>query len=175
MREHQNKKPPFRGTSLEDIDLDGREPIDFNALLRELNVGTVPPTTVCNGYILFSDAVRWLAIRMWGGLPRPYELQKVKQTFNKLGEPSARIEWGLWWEKAAGRCLTQTALKGTLAVYVTHQDQDTPICSIVPPSVAETSSSLRVAYLRDRAIRPSLKACHGDEALFELLRHRVAW
>ena len=99
MRKRQNKKPPFRGTSLEDIDLDGREPKDFNALLRELNVGTVPPTTVCNGYILFSDAVRWLAIRMWGGLPRPYELQKVKQTFNKLGEPSARIEWGLWWEK----------------------------------------------------------------------------
>jgi hypothetical protein len=115
MRKRQNKKPPFWGTSLEDIDLDGREPKDFNALLRELNVGTVPPTTVCNGYILFSDAVRWLAIRMWGGLPRPYELQKVKQTFNKLGEPSARIEWGLWWEKAAGR-LTQTALEGKLVV-----------------------------------------------------------
>ena len=35
MRKHQNKKPPFRGTSLEDIDLDGREPVDFAALLRD--------------------------------------------------------------------------------------------------------------------------------------------
>jgi hypothetical protein len=168
MRKRQNKKPPFRGTSLEDIDLDGREPKDFNALLRELNVGTVPPTTVCNGYILFSDAVRWLAIRMWGGLPRPYELQKVKQTFNKLGEPSARIEWGPWWEKAAGR-LTQTALEGKLVVYVTHQDQDPPNCSIVSTEVLKELITSR-GGLPDHAIRPSIKACHGDRTLFELLK-----
>jgi hypothetical protein len=60
MHKHQNKKPPFRGTSLEDIDLDGREPVDIAALLRDpkAHVRTAPRSKVPNRYILFSGAVR---------------------------------------------------------------------------------------------------------------------
>jgi hypothetical protein len=170
MREHQNKKPPFRGTSLEDSDLDGREPVDFAALLRDpkTHVRTAPRTKVPKGYILFSEAIRKLAISMWGGLRRPDELEKVKQIFKKAGEPNARIEWGRWREKAAGR-LTQAALEGKLAVYVTHQDQDTPTCSMVPSNVLRQLIASR-GSLPDHAIRPSIKACDGNESLFVLLK-----
>ena len=118
MREHQNKEPPFRGTSLEDIGLDGREPVDFAVLLTDLeDAGAAPRTELPNGYILFSEAVRKLAIRMWGALPPPNELQKVKNMFKEARGSGARIKWGRWREKAAGR-LTQAALKAKLAVYV---------------------------------------------------------
>jgi hypothetical protein len=170
MRKPQNKKPPFRGTSLEDSDLDGREPVDFAALLRDpkAHARTAPRTKVPKGYILFSEAIRKLAISMWGGLRRPDELQKVKQIFKKAGEPNTRIEWGRWREKAADR-LTQTALEGKLVVYVTHQDQDTPTCSMAPSKVLRQLIASR-SSLPDHAIRPSIKACHGDRTLFELLK-----
>jgi hypothetical protein len=170
MRKHQNKKPPFRGTSLEDIDLDGREPVDFAALLRDpkAHVRTAPRTKVPNRYILFSEAIRKLAISMWGGLRRPDELQKVKQIFNKAGEPNARIEWGRWRQKAAER-LTRAARLGELMVYVTHQDRRAPTCSMVP-SKSLKQLILSRGSLQDRAIRPSIKACNGDQTLFAWLK-----
>jgi hypothetical protein len=170
MREHQKKEPPFRGTSLEDIGLDGREPVDFAVLLTdfEVHAGAAPHRELPNGYILFSEAIRRLAIRMWGALPPPNELQNVKNMFKEAGESNARIEWGRWREKAAGR-LTQAALKAKLAVYVTHQDQDTPTYSIVPSNVLRQLIASR-GSLPDHAIRPSIKACDGNESLFVLLK-----
>jgi hypothetical protein len=135
--------------------------------LFRLKVGAMEDCQLPSGYILFSEAIHRLEMSMWGNRPRAIALQQFKQELRKCGEQKLRVGFGPWRQRA-GRCLTQAAVKGTLAVYVAHQEEGSPICTLVPPSVVKRLILSR-GYLRDRAIRPSLKAFKGDEALFKLL------
>ena len=134
---------------------------DYRWLFR-LKVGAMKDCQLPSGHILFSEAIHRLEMSMWGNLPRAIPLQQLKH-----GEQKLRVGFGPW-RQSAGRCLTQAAVKGTLAVYVAHQEEGSPICALVPPRVVKRLILSR-GYLRDRAIRPSLKAFKGDEALFKLL------
>jgi hypothetical protein len=135
--------------------------------LFRLKVGAMEDCQFPSGYILFSEAIHRLEMSMWGNRPRAIALQQFKQELRKCGEQKLRVGFGPWRQRA-GRCLTQAAVNGTLAVYVAHQEEGSPICALVPPRVVKRLILSR-GYLRDRAIRPSLKAFKGDEALFKLL------
>src|SRR5262249_45435378 len=87
--------------------------------------------TLPNGYILFSEAIRRLEMSMWGNLPRPLAVRQVKEAAKKLS-----VGFGRWRQIAAER-LTRAASQGELALYLAHQDQDIPKCTIVPANVVK--------------------------------------
>jgi hypothetical protein len=135
---------------------------------KQRAVSVMKAPNVPNGFILFSEAIRRLQISMWGGFPRPIESRRLRERLRKEGEHEVRVGFGPWRQRA-GECLTQAALNGKLRVYLAHQDQDTPVCTIIPSNVLGRLITSR-GSLPDQPIRPSIKACEGDENLFLLLK-----
>jgi hypothetical protein len=120
---------------------------------------------VPTGYILISKATRLLEMGIWGGLPRPIALTDLKNVLTKQGEDKLSVGFGPWRQRA-GESITRAAVEGKLRVYVTYESQQ-PVS--VPPNVLGRLGTSR-GYLRDKAIRLSLKACERDERLFMLLK-----
>ena len=94
--------------------------------------------------------------------------------------PNIRMSWSKYrgrkplvfgpWRQKAGESLTRAARTERLEVYVAHQDDGTPACTHIPPMVLSRLIIAR-GSLSDRAFRPSMKACDGDQKLLLLLQH----
>src|SRR5262249_15183324 len=69
-------------------------------------------TCVPKEFLLVSDAVSRLAEGMWGGLPRPLPVERVKRGYRKMSVGFAN------WRVRAGQQLMQSALRGELTIYV---------------------------------------------------------
>jgi hypothetical protein len=125
------------------------------------------------GFLPFSEAIRRLEEGMWGGLPQPDAVRKIKRTFKK-----ASIGFGRWREKA-GQRLTAAVRRGELVVYVLPK----PRAPFTNRSLARRSPEkiepVPVSVLRrliaprkslpDHPIRPSIKTAGGNEKLFAFL------
>ena len=132
-----------------------------------------------DGYILFSEAIRRLEMRIWGGLRDPRELRNLKDALRKEESDTVTIETDAIRKgvsvgfgprrQEAGKRLTRAALGGKLGVYLARQDQKTPGCTRIPCEVLERLMLVR-GSLPDYPIRPSIKACSGDRSLALLLR-----
>lgn len=136
----------------------------------------VPTTSHARAdFISFSGAVKRLAKGMWGGLPRPVPVARVKRTM-----PNLSVSFGPRDEQARKR-LTAAAREGELAVYVRPEPQPRhgkgpaphpgarrdPLA--VPVQVLKRLPTAR-GGLHDHPVRVSIKMVQ-DEKLFDLLRN----
>ena len=125
-------------------------------------------------FLRFSDAVSRLAQGMWGGLPRPIPVRRIKghKQYKNVSVVFAP------WKEQAGRRLSTAAIEGDLPVYIfacSNAQSDTPNAqpAIREPVVLPRQLLGRLITTRgcfpDHPIRPSMKTAGGDKAIHELL------
>jgi hypothetical protein len=136
-------------------------------------------TCVPKEFLLVSDAVNRLAEGMWGGLPRPLPVKRVKRAYKKESVGFAN------WRTRAGQQLMQSALRGELTIYVFVSSRVASKKHGVAQASSRATEPVRIPVkvlsrlllshgsLPDRPIRPSIRASDGDEKLFALLRSGV--
>jgi hypothetical protein len=130
-------------------------------------------------FLLFSDAINRLAEGIWGGLPSPLPVARIKRAHKKESVGFAN------WRERAGQQLTESALTGAPTIYVFVSTQAASNKHGVAQASSLATEPVRIPVkvrsrlllshgsLPDRPIRPSIKTSDGDEKLFALLRSGV--
>jgi hypothetical protein len=119
------------------------------------------------GFIRFSEAVQLLAQGIWGGLPRPEPVRRLK----KQTRQALSVGFGPWKEKA-GRCLALAGVTEAISIYVFGYPQaetGRPGPEIMRVPGAVLSRLIKVRGTFPDHPRASMKAVAGNGELYRAI------